>query len=137
MAVLPDAGTIDISQGVTFESWPSYTWQIDKTTNRITGYADGWQAVRQAVEIILNIERFRWQIYQPYTGMQWDGLLGQDPGYVASEVQRRINAALLMDDRVRGISNFSFSIDGADFTASLTVDTVYGAVPTTVEVTLT
>lgn len=137
MAVLPNAGGIDISRGVTFESWPSYTWQIDKTTNRITGYSDGWQAVRQAVEIILNIERFRWQIYQTYTGMQWEGLLGQDPGYVASEVQRRINATLLVDDRVRGISNFNFSIDGADFTASLTVDTVYGAVPTTVEVTLT
>lgn len=137
MAVLPDAGTIDISQGVTFQDWPSYTWQIDKISNRITGYADNWDAVRQAVEIILNIERFRWQIYQPYTGMQWDGLLGQDPGYVASEVQRRMLAALQVDNRIRGISNFEFSIDGADFTASLTVDTVFGEVQTTVEVTLT
>ncbi|UQT47367.1 DUF2634 domain-containing protein [Flavonifractor plautii] len=66
------------------------------------GECDGWYSVRQAVEVILNVERFRWQIYSPYSGMQWDGLIGQDPGYVASELQRRITEALKMDDRVRG-----------------------------------
>ena len=40
----------------------------------------GLAAVRQAVEIILSVERFRWQVYRPYSGMQWEGLIGQDPG---------------------------------------------------------
>lgn len=137
MAVLPTSGSNDISQGVEFQQYPDLTWHINKKSNQIDGYVDGWAAVKQAVEIILNIERFRWQIYQPYTGMQWDGLLGQDPGYVASEVQRRMAAALNQDDRIRGISDFSYTINGADFTASVVVDTVYGAVPTTVEVNLT
>lgn len=88
------------------------------------------------MEVILNMERFRWQIYSPYSGMQWDGLIGQDPGYVASELQRRITEALKMDDRVRGISGFTYAVEGDMLRASLTVSTVYGEMQTSVEVTL-
>lgn len=139
MAVLPSAGRIDISTGVTFEQQPSRTWYIDTETNRIQGEVTGYESVKQAVNIILNVERFRWQIYSPNSGMQWDGLIGQDPGYVASEMQRRMLDALRMDDRVRGISNFSYTLsnDGDTMTASVTVNTVYGEVQTTVEVNLT
>lgn len=136
MPTLPTA-SIDLSAGVTFVSQPSRTWYINKETNRIQGECDGWQSVRQAVEIILNVERFRWQIYSPYSGMQWDGLIGQDPGYVASELQRRITDALLMDDRVRGISDFSYTVEGNTLRASLTVNTVYGDTQTSVEVNIT
>lgn len=139
MAVLPTAGSIDISAGVTFEQQPSRTWYINTDTNRIQGEVADYEAVKQAVNIILNVERFRWQIYSSNSGMQWDGLIGQDPGYVASEMQRRMLDALRMDDRVRGISNFSYTLsnDGDTMTASMTVNTVYGEIQTTVEVNLT
>ena len=136
MPTLPTS-TIDLSAGVSFVSQPSRTWYINKETNRIQGECDGWYSVRQAVEVILNVERFRWQIYSPYSGMQWDGLIGQDPGYVASELQRRIRDALRVDSRVTGLSDFSYSVSGNVLTASLTVNTVYGDTQTTVEVNLT
>ena len=136
MAVLPQAGASTMASGVTFVQQPSLTWYINKTTNRIQGEVDNLAAVQQAVDIILNVERFRWQIYSPNSGMQWDGLIGQNPGYVASEVQRRILDALSVDDRVTGISNFNYSISGDTMTAYLTVNTVYGDVPSTVEVFL-
>lgn len=136
MATLPTS-TRDLSAGVRFEEQPSRTWYLNKETNRIQGECDGLEAVRQAVEIILNVERFRWQIYSPYSGMQWEGLVGQDPGYVASELQRRIRDALSVDSRVTGLSDFSYSVSGNDLTASLTVNTVYGDTQTTVEVNLT
>lgn len=132
MAVLPTGNLPE----VTFQQQPGRTWYIDKTTNRIRGECDDWLAVRQAVEIILNVERFRWQIYRPYSGMQWDGLIGQDPGYVALELQRRITEALTMDDRVRGISNFTYTVTGDQLSASLTVNTVFGEYETSVEVNL-
>lgn len=134
MAVLPTSN-INISQ-VQFEDQPSLTWYINQTTQRIQGEIDGLAAVTQAVDIILNVERFRWQIYRPYSGMQWDGLIGQNPGYVASELQRRITQALTMDDRVQGISDFSYTSSGNTLTASFTVNTVYGSTPSTVEVNL-
>lgn len=133
MAVLPQS-SVNLTNGVEFVQQPSKTWYIDKTSNRISGTVDGLAAVTQAVDIILNVERFRWQIYKPYSGMQWDGLLGQDPGYVASELQRRITAALTMDDRIRGISDFSYTASGNVLSASFTVNTVYGDTQTTVEV---
>lgn len=136
MAVLPDSGNVNISTGVTFIQQPSLTWYINKETNRIQGQTDGLQAVQQAVEIILNVDRFRWQIYSPNSGMQWEGLLGQNPGYVASEVQRRIKDALSVDERVLGISNFQYTMNGNTMTCSLTVNTVYGQTQNTVEVIL-
>ena len=104
--------------------------------NRIRGEADGLESVRQAVEIILHVERFRWQIYRPYSGMQWQGLIGQDSGYVAAELQRRIREALTMDDRVKGISDFECAMDVDELHCSFTVNTVYGDVETKTEVTL-
>lgn len=136
MAVLPDSGNINIVSGVTFIQQPSLTWYINKQTNRIQGETDNLQAVKQAVEIILNVERFRWQIYSPNSGMQWDGLIGQNPGYVASEVQRRIQDALSVDERVLGISDFQYTMNGNAMTCSMTVNTVYGQTQNTVEVIL-
>ena len=127
---------INLSNGGEFVQQPSLTWNINTDTCRIEGETDGLQAVKQAVDIILNVERFRWQIYSPNSGMQWEGLLGQNPGYVASETQRRILDVLSTDDRVTGISDFSYVITGDVMTCSLTVNTVYGDTQTTVEVNL-
>mgnify|MGYP000146370173 CR=1 FL=1 len=63
MAVLPE-NSIDLSGGVEFVAQPSLTWKIDRAAGRIAGTCDGYDAVKQAVEIILNVERYRWQIYQ-------------------------------------------------------------------------
>lgn len=134
MPTLPQGGSLPPI--VSVESMPSLTWYINKDTNRIQGTVDNYDAVVQAVQVILNVERFRWQIYSPYSGMQWRGLIGEDPGYVAAELQRRIRDALMMDDRVTGVKDFKYSIADDVLTASLTVTTVYGDVQTTTEVNI-
>ena len=134
MPTLPQGGTLPPI--VSVASLPTLTWYINKDTNRIQGTVDGYDAVAQAVQIILNVERFRWQIYSPYSGMQWRGLIGEDPGFVGAELQRRIRDALMMDDRVTGIQNFQYTVVDDTLTASLTVLTVYGDVQTTTEVNL-
>lgn len=134
MQVLPDGGET-VSNGVQFEQYPDLTWCVDQDAKRIRGTVTGIAAVKQAVDIILHVERFRWQIYSPYSGMQWAGLIGQNPGYVAAELQRRIADALMMDDRVRGISDFSYKISGDVMTATFTVNTIYGDIQSTAEVT--
>ena len=133
MAVLPSY-TGGVSGSVRVERQPSLTWAVNQGTKRIQGEIDGLAAVTQAVDIILNVERFRWQIFSPSSGMQWGGLIGQDPGYVASEMQRRMQDALLMDDRITGISNFGYTISGNSMTVDVTVQTVYGEVSAQTEV---
>ena len=135
MAVLPTS-SINITGGVNFQNQPSLSWYINKETNRIEGTVDGQAAVRQAVEIILNVERFRWQIYRPYSGMEWEGLIGQDPGYVGAELQRRVIDALTVDDRVTGISDYDYTVDGSSLSAVFTVNTVYGSIAESLEVPL-
>lgn len=97
---------IDVSGGVEFVSQPSLTWYINKETGRIQNSVSGLAAVRQAVEIILNVERFRWQIFLPSSGVQLNDLLGLNFGYVALELQRRIKEALAQDDRILGIADY-------------------------------
>lgn len=135
MPTLPEGSGINV-QNVEFASQPDLTWWRDPDTNRITGTADGYKAVAQAVEVMLMVERFRWQIYKPFFGMQWEGLIGSSPGYVAAELQRRIREAVTIDDRVTGISGFRYTLSGDTMTAQVTVNTVYGPVNQTVEVTL-
>lgn len=130
------ASNIDLSQGVVFQDQPSLTWIADPATHRIRGRGDGWEAVRQAVEIIVSVERFRWQIYTPNFGTDYDGLLGTEPGYAASELQRRLEDAFLPDNRILGIKDFQWTFSGVSLTAAFTVRTVFGDVPSGMEVTL-
>lgn len=133
MAVLPQSD-IDLSKGVVVQDQPSLTWIADPVTRRLRGRGDNYEAVRQAVEVIVNVERFRWQIYTPNFGIELDGLLGRDSGYVASELQRRLADAFLPDSRLLGIANFSYTFGSGILTAAVTVNTVFGPVDTTVEV---
>lgn len=121
---------------VEFVQQPSRTWRINRDTLRIDGETDGYGAVRQAVEIILNTERFRWQIYRPYSGVELEILVGQDAGYVSMELRRRVQEALMADDRVTGISDYAFLIRGDTLYAMFTVSTVYGDIETGMEVAL-
>lgn len=134
MATLPE-NTINISQGVVFENYPSKTWYVNPTTKQISGMVDGYQAIVQAVEILFSVERFWWQIYSPNFGVQWQGLIGLNPGFVGLEIQRRAKDAIKPDSRLLDITNFSYTVNGDSLTAQFIVKTVYGDVPQTVTLT--
>ena len=125
MATLPEGNGV-ISAGVDYRQLPSLTWSINKETNRIEGYADRLTAVAQAAEIIINTERFEWQIYRAFSGVRLDDLLGLESDFVAAELQRRIREALSMDNRISGISDYAVTVDGDTMTVSFRVLTVYG-----------
>jgi hypothetical protein len=133
--VLPRAD-IDLRGGVIFQDQPTLTWIADPVTRRIRGRGDGWEAIRQAVEIIVSVERFKWQIYTPNFGTDYDGLLGTEPGYAASELQRRLEDAFLPDNRILGMKDFTWSFSGVSLSASFTVRTVFGDVESGLEVNL-
>lgn len=133
--MLPRAD-VDLRGGVIFQDQPTLTWIADPVTRRIRGRGDGWEAIRQAVEIIVSVERFKWQIYTPNFGTDYDGLLGTEPGYAASELQRRLEDAFLPDSRILGMKDFTWSFSGVSLSASFTVRTVFGDVESGLEVNL-
>lgn len=127
---------IDLRGGVVFQDQPTLTWIADPVTRRIRGRGDGWEAIRQAVEIIVNVERFKWQIYTPNFGTDYNGLLGTEPGYAASELQRRLEDAFLPDSRILGMKDFTWSFSGVSLSARFTVLTVFGDIASGLEVPL-
>jgi hypothetical protein len=125
MATLPESAGFGTE--LVLASQPSLTWLIDKEQNQVSRMDEGLEAVRQAVEIALSVERFRWQIYSTNFGAELDDLIGEDEAYIVSELPRLIEEALSTDDRIRAVDDFSFSrTDGNSMTVTFAVHTVYG-----------
>lgn len=91
------------------EQMPSYTYNINRNTNRISGYIDDKDAIIQAIYLILQTERYESMIYNWYYGVEFDGLIGKNKDYVTSELQRVIREALTEDDRILEVSDFEIT----------------------------
>lgn len=103
--MLPDINSINQVE----ESMPSYTYNINRNTNRISGYIDDKDAIIQAIYLILQTERYESMIYNWYYGVEFDGLIGKNKDYVTSELQRVIKEALTEDDRITEVSDFDIT----------------------------
>lgn len=105
----------------------SRTYRLDTAANRIIGLTDGLDAVRQSVYKILQTERYRFFCYSADYGVELEGLVGADPGFVRSELKRRISEALLQDERISEVNDFSIEIDGDGAKAAFTVVSDFGS----------
>lgn len=133
MATLPQ--NVGLATDLQYTDKPTNTFIIDWTSKQISGMDAGLPAMRQAVEIILNSERFRWQIYNSNFGVELEGLIGEEAAYIESELPRIIDDAFSVDNRIISVDNYVFSDDGrGNLTVTFDVETVYGAF--TEEVTL-
>ena len=91
------------------EQMPSYTYNINRNTNRISAYIDDKDAIIQSIYLILQTERYESMIYNWYYGVEFDGLIGKNKDYVTSELQRVIREALTEDDRILEVSDFEIT----------------------------
>lgn len=132
MATLPSG--VGISTDLEYVSLPTNTWIIDRTSKQVLSMDAGLDAMRQAVEITLANERFRWQIYNSNFGTELNDLPGQEEAYIESELPRRIQDAFSVDDRILSVEDFQFVRDGDTLNVSFIVQTVYGAIQEAVTV---
>ena len=125
MATLPEVVGFDTD--IVVASQPSKTWIIDRNTMQVSGMDKGLEAARQAVEIALNVERYRWTIYSANYGSELDGLVGEDEAYIIAEIPRLVEGALSPDSRVVSVDDYTYTrTDANSLTVSFTVHTVYG-----------
>lgn len=111
---------------VTTNLIPSKTWKLDFDRNKITNQIDKIEAVKQAVFLILSTERGCTKIYENY-GVKFSDLIGQDFYLVVSELKRRVREALLEDDRITDVINFTFEEGELDsMTIKFEVVSIYG-----------
>lgn len=105
---------------------PSYTYYIDFDRNRIIGTVDDIEAVKQAIYLILQTERYESIIYNWYYGVEFDTLIGKSRELITSELERRIREALTEDDRINRISDFDIEFTSDKAIVSFTVNTIFG-----------
>lgn len=117
---------IDLLTTETPRRRPSRTYRLDLEQNRLLGETDGLDAVRQAVYLILNVERYQQLIYSWNYGVELRGLFGMPHTYVIPELERRIREALLQDDRITAVDGFTFQREGKKLLCGFTVHSLFG-----------
>ncbi len=102
--------TTDLTQDIILEKEPTNTYKLHfESDNNVVGYTDGLEAIRQAVYKILQTERYEYIIYSWNYGVEFKDLYGEPIPFVYAELERRITEALLVDDRIKEVTDFIFT----------------------------
>lgn len=107
---------------------PSLTWKINEERAEVRGTVDELEAMKQAVRKILQTERYRYAIYDWNYGIELEELYGKNVTYVIPDLKKRIEDALLADDRVTAVTDFSFMQEKGSVTAEFMVHTIFGEI---------
>ena len=116
-----------LNPNITVQVEVDTTWKINIDKNTVsTSTIKELEAVKQAIYLILNTERYDYLIYSWRYGVEFKDLVGEQPSKVISEIQSRVTEALIIDDRIEAVSNFIFTKGRGFVTVMCTAETVYG-----------
>ena len=116
------------------ETEPSKNYRMLISSERINGWNDEPDAMKQVVYKILSTERYQYLIYSWDYGIELKDLFGEPVDYVCAELERRITEALTQDDRINGVSDFSFDVSKKGVVrAAFKVETIFGEFETETE----
>lgn len=102
--------------------------------NKVSGYTDGIEALKQTIYFILGTERYEYLIYSWDYGIELQDLFGKPMPYVIAEIKRRITEALTMDDRITDVVDFQFERNREVLHVTFSVVSTLGNIPTELEV---
>jgi hypothetical protein len=124
--MIPSTNTIlltDLEVGVQ----PSKNYKMYIENNIINGHCDNLETMKQVVYKILNTERYKYIIYSWNYGIELMDLFDEPVSYVCPELQRRIEEALLQDDRITSVDDFKFDLsERRTVKVTFTVHTIFG-----------
>lgn len=134
--MLPDFDEDLISDDYEEEEEPTLTYRMDINKDRVFGKTDELDAMKQAVYKMLLTERYQYIIYSWDYGVELKDLIGMPVDYCESEIKRRVKEALVMDERITDVTDFSFETGKHLVHAYFTVHTVFGDFDTDKEVAI-
>lgn len=113
----------------TFEILPTKTYAIDLENKRIMGTIEGRDAVMQFIRKVMSTDKYAYEIYDWYYGNELLKLVGKPYDYVVTRIPNIFREALLVDDRITDIRDFTFTRSTLDSVhVSCQVHTIYGNV---------
>lgn len=99
---------------------------MDLEEGIIAGKIDQKKAMEQAIYLILSVERYDYLIHSWNFGIELRDLFGQPISYCLPEIKRRITEALLQDDRIEEVYDFSFTVSRGKVATTFRVKTSFG-----------
>ena len=87
---------------------PSLSYRLDIDKERVGKYVDNIESIKQSIYKILSTERYTYIAYDWQYGIELNDLIGQSKSLVKAVLPDRIKEALLVDDRIEDILEFSF-----------------------------
>ena len=105
---------------------PSKDYFLDIENGKIKGTVEDLEQVKQAVYFMLGTERYEYIIYPWEYGVELNDLIGQPFSYVVPEIERRITECLTQDERINGVSDFTFEKQKNKIHVSFVVSTIFG-----------
>lgn len=142
MSLLPQISN-ELNASITTEvKLPSKTYKLmkDVTTtemvngkfkvnqyDRILGYVDDLEAVKQAVYHILNTERYSCLIYDDNYGVELEQYIGKDLSFIKATIETTLSEALTYDLRITQVTVNSINkISSNEVLINFTVFSIYG-----------
>ena len=110
-----------------FGAAKTYAMVIDD--ERVMGHVDGIEALKQMIYKNINTEPV-YPIYANF-GVKKSDLFGMPKPYAYMEIIRRIEEALMLDDRILAVRDFYYIEEmsrGSDLGFSFVVDSIYGEI---------
>lgn len=107
---------------------PSRTFRMQYDKGRCFGFTDELEAMKQAIFLMLSIERYDYPILSWNVGFEIKDLFGKPTSYVVSEVKRRIEECLLQDERITAVDGFETSTIKNKVHVKFVAHTIYGDV---------
>ncbi len=111
---------------IVIQTIPTLTYRVQREKEMISGMVDGLEAMKQAVFKILFTERYQYEIYNWEYGMELRDLFGRAKSYVIPEIKKRIEEALLADDRIKAVTDFEFHGEKSVLEVNFKVHTIFG-----------
>lgn len=96
--------------------------------DKIEGFVDDLEALKQAIYKTLSTEQYECPIYSFNYGIAWKELIGEERAYVRAEMKRMIQEALLQDSRIREVDGFKFTFSGDQCLCTFNVSSIYGEI---------
>lgn len=122
--MIPNTVTTKIREATVM---PSLTYQIDTANNRIVGKIDKNESVMQSIKKILDTDKYAYEVYDWNYGQELLKLIGKDFAFAEAEIPRIINEALMQDDRIIEVKDFTFEkTDLNSLVVSFLVITIFG-----------
>lgn len=106
-------------------------YEIDFITGQLTGRtAEGLEAIKVWVWLVLQTPRYRYYIYTWDYGNEFEDLIGQgySAEYITAEAQRMTEDCLLVNEEIQSISDFSVDMENDQLSVRFTANTIYGSI---------